>query len=113
MSSSTSVADVDASGNELVDLGEQRLRIDHDAVPDDARDAGMENAGRDQAQYEFFSTHVHRVARVVSALITRDERKTRRDEVDNLPLAFIAPLRAENREVHSRVRFYFDLRSRN
>ena len=33
------VADVDAGRGQLVDLGEQRLRIDHDAVADDAGDA--------------------------------------------------------------------------
>ena len=34
------VADVDAVPRQLVDLGEQRLRIDDDAVADDAGDAG-------------------------------------------------------------------------
>src|SRR3954465_7003755 len=107
------VADVDAGGDKLVHFGEQRFGIDHNAVADDARDARVQNSGWDQPQYEFFSTDVHRVSCVVSTLITRDDGKMRRDEVDDLSFAFIAPLRAENRKVHSRVRFYFEPRSQN
>src|SRR5215475_8954440 len=103
-------ADVDAGGGELVDFGQQRLRIDDNAVADDARHARMENPRRNEAQHELLSIDVHRVSRVVPALITRDDGKPRCDEVDDLSFAFIAPLRAENREVHSRVRFYFEPR---
>ena len=46
------VADVDAEPRQLVDLGEQRLRIDDHAVADDAGDAGVQDARRDQAQHE-------------------------------------------------------------
>src|SRR5215831_10376561 len=73
----------------------------------------MQDPRRDQAQDELLPLDVDGVSRVVSALIARDDGKARRDEVDNLPFAFIAPLPTENREVHSRVRFYFELRSRN
>ena len=44
--------DLDAHPRQLVDLLEQRLRIDDDAVADDAGDAGMQDAGRDQMQDE-------------------------------------------------------------
>ena len=93
--------------DELIYFCEQRLRIDDDAVADDARDAGMQDAGRNQTQDELPAVDVHRVAGVVSALIAGDDRKVRREQVDDLAFAFIAPLRAENREVHIELRFYF------
>ena len=89
------------SRGQLVDLGEQRLRIDDHAVADDADDAVVQDAGRDQVQHELLAVHVHGVAGVVAALIARDDREVRRQQVDDLALAFVAPLRAENRDVHS------------
>ena len=44
--------DVDAVAHELVDLGEQRLGIEHDAVADRAAHAGMQNAARDLVEHE-------------------------------------------------------------
>jgi hypothetical protein len=40
------------------------------------------------------------MAGVVPTLISRDDAKSRSQEIDNLPLAFIAPLRAEHRKIH-------------
>ena len=100
------VADVDAVPRQLVDLGEQRLRIDDDAVADDAGDAGMQDAGRNQAQHELRAVDVDGVAGVVSALIPRDDREMRRQQIDDLAFAFVAPLRAEHREIHIGLRFY-------
>ena len=34
-------------------------------------------------------------------------RKARREQVDDLAFAFVAPLRAEDREIHIELRFYF------
>ena len=61
---------------ELVDLGEQRRRIDDHAVADDARHAGMQNAGRNQAQHELRAVDVDGVSGVVAALIPRDDIET-------------------------------------
>jgi hypothetical protein len=44
------IADGDAGGRELVDLGEERLRIDDDAVADDAGDPRVEDPRRQQPQ---------------------------------------------------------------
>ena len=55
--------DVDAERAELVDLLEQRLRIDDDAVADDAGDAGMQDAGRDQVQDELLARRRTRCGR--------------------------------------------------
>ena len=61
---------------QLVDLGEQRLRIDDHAVADDAGDAGMQDAGRNQPQDELLAVDVDGVPGVVSALIPRDDAKS-------------------------------------
>ena len=86
--------DADAVARQLVDLHEQRLRIDDHAVADDARDAGMQDAGRNQVKDELLALHIHRVPGVVTTLIPRDRREVRRQHVDDLALAFVAPLRA-------------------
>ncbi len=95
--------DVDAGARELVDLREQRLRIHDDAVADDAGDAGMQDARRNQPQHELRAVDVDGVPGVVSALVARDDVETRREQVDDLALAFIAPLGAEHSEIHSRM----------
>ena len=66
-------SDVDAQLRQLVDLVEQRLRVDDDAVADDAGDARMQDAGRDQVQDELLPVDVDGVPRVVAALIARDD----------------------------------------
>ena len=90
------VSDVDAGFRQLVHFGEERLRIDDDAVADDTGDAGMENPRRNQPEDEFPARHVDRVPGVVAALIPRHDRKMRRQQVDDFPFAFVAPLRAKH-----------------
>src|SRR5262249_23993914 len=92
--------DGDAVLRQLVDLAEQRLRIDDDAVADDAGDAGGQDAGRNPPQDELRAVHEDRVARVVSALVAADDREMRRQQIDDLAFAFIAPLRAEDHQIH-------------
>ena len=96
------VAHVDPGGRQLVDLGEQRLGVDDHAVADHARDAVVQDARRQQPQDELASVGVDRVPRVVSALIARDDREAWREQVDDLPFAFVAPLGAKYRDVHNR-----------
>ena len=93
------VADVDPVLRELVDLTEQRLRIDDHAVADDARDAVVQDPRRNEPQNELRAVHIDRVAGVVSTLIPRDDGEMRRQEIDDLALAFITPLRTEHCEI--------------
>ena len=67
------VIDIDACADELVDFGKERLRVDDDPVADDAGDAGMQDAGGNEAQDETRPAHVHRVAGVMPTLITRHQ----------------------------------------
>ena len=90
------VADVDAGLRQLVDLGKERLGIDDDAVADDAGDAGVQDARREQAQDELASVRVDGMAGVVPALIAGDDRKIWRQQIDDLALAFVSPLRSEH-----------------
>src|SRR5439155_7597147 len=106
------IADVDAILGQLVHLGKQRRRIDDDAVADDARDARVQDARRNQPQNELRAVHEHGVARVVSALIARDDREMRREEIDDLAFPFVAPLRAQHNEIHKRRRILLSTASR-
>ena len=95
-----SVLDVDAVSHQLVNLCEQRLRIHDDAVADDARDARVQNPRGNQPEDELRAVDVHRVAGVVTALIASHQREMRRQQIDDLALAFVAPLGAEHCEIH-------------
>ncbi len=88
------------SAGQLFDLLEQRLRIDDDAVADDAHHAVVQDAGRDQVQHELLAADVDGVAGVVAALVARHPLEARRHQVDDLALAFVAELGAENDNVH-------------
>ena len=90
----------DAHPRQLVDLLEERLRVDDNAVADDAGDAGMQDAGRNEMEDELGALHIDRVAGVVAALVARDGRKVGRQHVDDLPFALVAPLRAQHCDVH-------------
>ena len=94
------VADVDAESRQLLDLGEQRLRIDDHAVADDAGDALVQDARRNEVEHELAAADIHGMPRVVPALIAGHDGKMRRHQIDDLALAFVTPLRAENDDVH-------------
>jgi hypothetical protein len=66
----------------------------------------MKNAGGNQTEHKFGAVHKHRMAGVVSTLIPRDDCEVRRQQIDNFAFSFVAPLRAEDCEVHIGLRFY-------
>ena len=90
------VPDFDAVPAELIDLGEERLRVHDDAVAYHARHALVQDAGRDQAQDELPAVHEDGMAGVVATLIPRHDVEMRGHEIDDLAFAFVAPLRAEH-----------------
>jgi len=63
----------------------------------------VQDARRNQAKDRLASLDDERVPGVVSALEAGDEGKIRREQIDDFSFAFIAPLRAENREVYGRT----------
>src|SRR5262249_20130296 len=88
--------DIDSSSRELVHLREKRLRIYDNTIADDAGDPGMQDTGRNEAENELGSVCVHGVAGVVTTLITSNDREAGRQQVDDLALAFVAPLRTDH-----------------
>src|SRR5690606_312473 len=96
------IADRDARGLDFLDLREERLGIDDDAVADDAGDAVVEDARRQEPEDELLSVGVHRVAGVVAALVPRHDREVRRQQINDLAFALVTPLCSEHRNVHNR-----------
>src|SRR5262249_4989340 len=95
--------DVDTVARQLVDLREQRMRIDHNAVANDADDARIQDAGGNQPKDELRSRYENRVAGIVAALVARDEVEPRGNQIDDLFLTYVTPLAAEHSEIHISV----------
>ena len=62
----------------------------------------MENARRQEPKNDLCRADIHRVTGVVPALMARNDRKVRRQKIDDLAFAFISPLRTKYRDVHGR-----------
>ena len=88
--------DVDAIGNQLVDLGEQRLDVEHNTVADRAPNTGMKNPARDLVQHERLVADVNCVPRIGPALISNDPVRALRKNIDQLALALVSPLGADD-----------------
>src|SRR5690606_38802511 len=63
---------VDSVAHELVNLVEQRVRIENDTVADRAPDAFVHDAARDLVQHERAVADVHRMASVRTSLVPHD-----------------------------------------
>ena len=81
---------------------EEGFRIDHHAVAQHARFSLVHDAGRQQVEHKGLVTDLNRMARVMPALITGDDVEALGEQVDNLALAFIAPLGADDRDYFGR-----------
>ena len=81
-------ATVDAGGLQHFDLGEQRGRIDHQAVADHRLLARPQNAARNQLENELLVADPDRVAGVVAALVAGHDvemRSEKRSTIFPLP----------------------------
>ena len=92
-------ADVDADRLQPLDLAEQVHRIDDDAVADVAGHAVAHDARRDQLQRRLDAVDHQRVAGVVAALEAHHRLRVVGQPVDDLALAFVAPLGADDDDV--------------
>jgi hypothetical protein len=86
----------DAAGFEAVDLGDEQPRVDYAARADDADRAGIEDARGDVVEGKGLAVAQDRVPRVRAALIAAYEVRVLGEEVDDLPLALVAPLGADD-----------------
>ena len=95
---------VGAAGLEPVDLGEERLEVDDDAVADHRDRAGRQDAGGQQLELVLLAADHHGVARVVAAVGLDDVLHAAAEDVGGLTLALVAPLGADQDDrCHGRV----------
>ena len=91
--------DRDALLLQPVDLGDQRARIEHDAVADHRKLVRPHHAGRQQRQLVGYAVDDERMAGVMTALEANDDVGLLRQPIDDLALAFVAPLRADHHHI--------------
>ena len=87
--------DLDPDFAQALDFAHERDRVDHDAIPDDAHFSRAQNAGGNEVQDVFVAALDDGVAGVISALAADDDVGVAGQDIDDLALAFIAPLRAD------------------
>src|SRR5207248_665815 len=78
---------------------DQCERIENDAAADHACRVRMEDAGRNQMQHMTLTAEDDRVACVVAALIARDDVEVSGKDIDDLALALVSPLQADDCEI--------------
>ena len=74
----------------------RRRGCDHHAVAQDAAHAGVQDARRDQLQREVAVAESDGVAGVVAALVAHHAVEGRAEQIDDLPLALVPPLHADD-----------------
>ena len=92
-----------ANGNTLLPeplhLGNQRMRIDHHAIADDRELARPYDTGRKQAQLVADSVDDQRMSGIVATLKAHNDIGPLRQPVDDLALALVSPLRADDHHI--------------
>src|SRR5277367_3883045 len=93
------IRNIDPGRIQLLDFLEQRQRIDHQAIPNYSCLSRAQNPARYQTQHELAVPNQNRVARVMPALVTHNVVEAVGQQIDQLALAFVAPLRAEDDDI--------------
>src|SRR5712692_3200249 len=89
------VVDADTAGLHLVHLLEQHARVEHHPVADDAGGALIQDPRWDQVEAKLLAATDHGMAGVVPALRADNHAGALGQEVDDLALALIPPLPAD------------------
>ena len=84
---------------EFFELGDEGMGVEDDAVADDRQLAFAHDAGRQQRQLVDLAVDDQRMAGIVAALEAHDHIGALRQPVDDLALAFVAPLRADDHHI--------------
>ncbi len=87
-------------------LGEERARVDDEAVADDVQDAIAADSRGDEPKREVLVAELDGVPGIVSALVAPDEIEGGGDQIDDFPLALVAPLAADHDDRATFVRFH-------
>ena len=90
---------------QAVDLAQNRLGIDDHARPDDVDAVRVQDAGRDELQFILLAVYHNRMAGVVAALAAHDQIRLACENINELALALVAPLGAENYLTWHRISF--------
>src|SRR5438105_14436412 len=90
--------DIDAIADETVDLGEERIGVEHHTVTDRAAHAGVKDAARNLVEHEGRVAGVNGMPGVGTALVADHPVRALGEDVDQLSLPFVAPLRANDDE---------------
>ncbi len=88
--------------DERLHLLDEGGRMDHHPAADHAAAARVKDAGGNGVEHVLLASHHHGVAGVVAALVAHHHVDVRRDDVDDLALALVAPLRADHHDVRHR-----------
>ena len=88
--------DRDAAAEEFVDLFKEHLGIEHDAVADDVEHAGAEDADRQKVRGVFFAADADGMPGVGAAAVADDDVGVFGEKIDDLALALIPPLEADD-----------------
>ena len=89
---------VPSRASEHLHLLEERERVHHTAVPNDGPDSRMEDSGRKEVQDELPTSGHHRMPGIVATAEADHRVETGSEEIDELPLPFITPLGADDRQ---------------
>ena len=100
--------DGDALLPQAIDLADEEMRIDDDAIANDREFSRPHDAGRQQRELVGDAVDDERMAGVVAALKAHDDIRLQRQPVDDLALALVAPLGANHRHIR-----HLSLPSRN
>ncbi len=92
------VEGIDAGIAQCVDLAQEGLGIDDDAVADDGEDALVKDSRGEQVQGVSPASDDDGVTGVGAAVVAHHGVKPRGEQVDDLPLPLVAPLEADHRQ---------------
>ena len=93
---------LDALPADLLDLVDEVIRVEHDAVADDRELAWTDDARGQQRELEHLAVDHQRVAGVVAALEADDDIGADRQPVDDLAFPLVAPLGADHDDIGHR-----------
>src|SRR5690606_37113658 len=91
--------DLDALLRQPVEFAYERMRVEDHSVADDRQLAGPDDTRWQQRQLVDLAVDDQRVAGIVPALETHDDVCPLRKPVDDLSLALVTPLRADDHDI--------------
>ena len=88
-----------ALGRDALDLGDQRMRVDDDAIADHRQLAGPDDARGQKREFVGDAVDDERMSGIVAALEANHHIGLARQPVDDLAFAFVAPLGSDDNHV--------------